>query len=90
MGAVGEHWGELERKGLVAGHIAPECDGSQVVLTRRPGAVASSPALHSDGGPAGLSDAAHSPTAALAGAGMRVPVGWRGKQSTHRKMAAWL
>lgn len=32
----------------------------------------------------------HSPTAALAGAGTRVPVGWYGKQSTSGSMAVIL
>jgi len=75
VAAVGEPWGEQEGKGLIASHTAPVCDGTQVVLARRRGAVASSPALRSNGGPARLGDAAHSPTAAPGRSGDEGPRG---------------
>lgn len=78
---VGEHWGELQGKGLVAGHITLAEDGSQVDLARRPGAVASSPALNSDSGPVRLCETAHSPTAMVPRRD-KGSCGWHGMQST--------
>lgn len=76
--STGASWRE---KGLLPVTL-PHRDESQVVLARRPRAVAYPPALHSDSDPARLGEAAHSPTAALAGAGTRVPVGCHGSKAS--------